>query len=162
MELKRALNGGSIRAVFVSALLAMTVSCVARPSIEQSRLIVVDMPHGGRRIAVEPDGSGTYAYGALPAQGRFGVATFDFRDVFEKLQSVAQSNRKESGEEYGTVQFLTEQQSESVLYFVYDRELVTHLLATAFDNRVEPESAEATENLRTLNEIWLAEEFVAP
>ncbi|MGB6850412.1 MAG: hypothetical protein WBG05_19600 [Thermoanaerobaculia bacterium] len=162
VERKSAICMISVRAVAVSSLLALIVSCVAPPSVEECRLIVVDMPHGGRRIAIEPDGSGTYAYGALPAMGRFGTGTFDFRDVYGKLRSVAQPSRRESGEVYGTVQFLTDGQSESALHLFYDRELVTVLLATAFDNRAEPENAVESDIVQALNEIWLAEETEAP
>ncbi len=154
---------GSVHSVVgVCAFLAIAVSCIAPPPVEDFHLIVVDMPHGGRRIAIERDGSGTYAYGALPAFGRFGVGTFDFRDVYEKLQPVAPAGRRESSEEYGTVQFLTDRRSESALYFVYDRALVEALLAMAFESREEPENAVEHEMVRTLDEIWLAEESEAP
>ena len=137
---QRAISTGSVRAVVVISLLALIGSCVGSPSVEECSLIVVDMPHGGRRIAIEPDGSGSYAYGALPALGRFGTGTFDFRDVYGRLRSLAQPSRRDSGEVYGTVQFLTEEQSDSALYFLYDQETVTVLLATAFDNRAEGET----------------------
>ena len=162
VEHKGAIGMASVRAVAVSSLVALIASCAAPPSVEECRLIVVDMPHGGRRIAIQPDGSGTYAYGALPALGRFGTGTFDFRDVYGKLRSVAQPGRRESGEVYGTAEFITDEQSESVLYFFYDRELATLLLATAFDNRAEPGSAWENDIVQTLNKIWLAEETEAP
>jgi len=153
---------GSVRAIAVSSLLALIGSCVGSPPVEECSLIVVDMPHGGRRIAIEPDGSGTYAYGALPALGRFRTGTLDFRDVYGRLRNLAHPNRRDSGELYGTVQFVTDEQSESALYYLYDRELVTDLLATAFDKREEPERDWEEDSVQTLNKIWLAEGAEAP
>lgn len=148
---------GSVRAVFLISLLALIGSCVGSPSVEECSRIIVDMPHGGRRIAIEPDGSGIYAYGALPALGRFRTGTFDFRDVYGRLRNIAHPSRRGSGEIYGTVQFVTDEQSESPLYYLYDREMVTDLLATAFDNREEPESEWEEDSVQTLNKMWLAE-----
>ncbi len=149
---------GRIQPCLLMAFAALIASCGGIPSVEETRLIVVDFPHGGRRISVEPDGSGVYAYGALPALGSFEAGTFDFEEVHRKLRAVAERNRREAAEEFGTVQFLTDRGSEGALYFAYDRELLAGLLATAFENRVEPPGAGASDALQTLNELWLAEE----
>ena len=145
-----------------SSLLALIGSCVGSPAVGECSLIIVDMPHGGRRIAIQPDGSGSYAYGALPALGRYRTGTFDFGDVYGTLRNLAQPSRRDSGEIYGTVQFVTDEQSDSALYYLYDRELVTDLLATAFDNREKPESGWEEDSVQTLNKIWLAEGAEAP
>jgi hypothetical protein len=144
----------------LSLLFSMTVliaSCSGIPALEACDSIVLDMPHGGRRIAVELDGSGTYSYGALPAFGTFEAGTFVFEELYNELRAVAERRPRETAEACGTVQFLTDRGSGGELFFVYDRELLAGLLNTAFANRAEPTEDWEIDAVRRLNEIWLAE-----
>ncbi len=149
------------RAVFwLSSLCAssiLLVSCTGIPPIEACDWIVMDMPHGGRRIAVEPDGSGTYTYGALPVFGSFPAGTFAFEELYHELRAVAERRPRETSETCGTVQFLTDWESSGDLFFVYDHDLLVDLLNTAFTNRMEPTFEWEIDAVRRLNEIWLAE-----
>ena len=149
---------GRVRVSFLFAFAVLIAACGGLPSVEECNLLVVDYPHGGRRIMVEPDGSGRYAYGALPALGNFKPGTFDFEEVYARLNSVAERNRRESTEEFGTVQCLTDGESESILYFSYDRDVLIGLLAVAFENRVEQKGSEGGDALQTLHELWIADE----
>ena len=147
---------GRVRVSFLLAFVALISACVGLPSVDDCSLIVVDYPQGGRRIVVETDGSGRYAYGAMPAIGSFKPGTFDFEEVYARLQTIAERNRRESTEEFGTIQCLTEGGSDDILYFAYDREMLSELLAIAFENRIELQGAEGGDALQTLNEIWMA------
>jgi hypothetical protein len=132
-------------------------SCGCIPAIEACDSIVLDMPHGGRWIAVEPDGSGTYSYGALPAFGTFDAGTFEFEELYNELRAVVERRPRDTAETCGTVQFYTSRGSGGESFFVYDHELLMGLLNTAFDNRVEPTEVWEIDAVRRLNEIWLAE-----
>jgi hypothetical protein len=149
------------RAVFWMSILCassiLLVSCAGIPAIEACDSIVLDMPHGGRWIVVETDGSGTYSYGALPAFGAFPTGTFVFEELYNELRAVAERKPRDTAETYGTVQFLTDRGSSGDLFFVYDRDLLVGLLNTAFANRVEPTETWEIEAVRRLNEIWMAE-----
>jgi len=141
----------------VCASSVLLASCGSIPAVEACDSIVLDMPHGGRRIAVETDGSGTYTYGALPAFGTFPAGTFVFEELYHDLRAVVERRPRETGEASGTVQFLTDPGSSGELFFVYDRDLLVDLLNTAFASRMEPTYEWQIEAVRRLNELWLAE-----
>lgn len=61
-----------VHALVVIVLLLAPVQAGTRPA----PLVVFDMPHGGCRLSVNSDGSGSLAYGALPARIRIKPRTF--------------------------------------------------------------------------------------
>jgi hypothetical protein len=61
-----------IHALVVLILLLAPVQAGTRPA----PIVVFDMPHGGCRLSVNSDGSGSLAYGALPARVRIKPGTF--------------------------------------------------------------------------------------
>lgn len=52
-------------------------------------IVTFDMPHGGCRLSVNSDGSGSLAYGALPAQIRVKPGTFLPSVLVNELRRVA-------------------------------------------------------------------------
>jgi hypothetical protein len=48
-------------------------------------LLSVDLPHGGCRLALRPDGSGHLSYGALPRYVEFASGSFEFKAVEQAL-----------------------------------------------------------------------------
>jgi len=52
-------------------------------------VVAFDMPHGGCRLSVNSDGSGTLAYGALPALIRVKPGTFEPALLADQLRAVA-------------------------------------------------------------------------
>lgn len=150
------MHGAAFWLSFLFASSILFASCVGIPAIEACDSIVLDMPHGGRRIMVEPDGSGTYSYGALPAFRVFGAGTFVFEELYNELRDTAERRPRDTAETYGTVQFINGRKSGGDLFFVYDRELLEGFLVTAFTNRMEPSEVWEIDAIRRLNEIWLA------
>jgi hypothetical protein len=124
------------------------------PSADDCELLIVDMPHGEWRIHVHPDGSGVYAYGALPALGRIEVESFDFTDVHARLASTVSNERQQSAAGYGTVQFCIARGDCGPLWYFYDRELAAELFDSAWANRSTPSSGIERETLETVNRIW--------
>jgi hypothetical protein len=136
----------------LAALVALT--CDRIPSVGECEAIVVDMPHGEWRIHVAPDGSGRYAYGALPAYGRFGAGTFDFRQLHATLVARVSAERELLERPYGTVQFCVGGGECGDLWFFSDRQLAAELFDAAYRSREAPRAEWEREMLETVNRFW--------
>ncbi|HSG80852.1 MAG TPA: thermonuclease family protein, partial [Gemmatimonadota bacterium] len=142
--------GGLVAAVIV----LLGAGCRDVPPAPRSELIIMDMPHGGQRIHVRPDGSGWYTYGALPAFGRFPMGTFDFGEVHAGLAGLVQRDRRDIGGEFGTVEFCSGAGDCGDLLYFYDREYADSLFGIAYRNRLPPRVGVEAAGLQTLDRMW--------
>jgi len=94
-------------------------------------IVTVDMPHGGCRLIVNSDGSGSLTYGALPAWIRVKPGTFQPAALVDELRRVA---IPQSGDEHprplGSVSFGKSEE----LFLFSDKELARVNFLKAFSN----------------------------
>ncbi|MDP9942555.1 hypothetical protein [Ectopseudomonas alcaliphila] len=112
--------------------------------------LIVDMPHGGCRLAVQKDGNASIAYGAMPKLIRVTPGTFNFNQLVLLLRakSYPQSDRSLHGEPVGTL-LLPEEQD---LLLINDAALVRSLLERAWKARAAP-----TQQFDDESYHWVAE-----
>lgn len=67
----------------MKTVLLLIVSTMA--SAASAKLLSVDLPHGGCRLALRSDGSGHLSYGALPRYVEFGPGSLAFEAVEQAL-----------------------------------------------------------------------------
>lgn len=145
----RAATTCAIPCLFIAGL-----ACTGAELPERCDAIVMDMPHGAWRIHVHPDGSGRYAYGALPTMGRIAAGTFEFEEVRRRLRRSARGERRGTDEPYGTVQFCPRAGSGERLWYFYDQELAGDLFDLAFESREGTVLEIERERLMQLDRIW--------
>ena len=136
--------------------LAISVFGIAAAAAQDWWAVSVDMPHGGRRLVVESDGSARYFFGALPTAGRIKQDSFSFDRIAQALAERAEGERC-AGDVMGLVTFHGQGQEDSQ-HYICDQAFVLGLLAQAFRNREPAED----ERVRTLNRIWRAAEPPLP
>lgn len=105
-------------------------------SASSTPLISFDMPHGGCRLSVNSDGSGTLGYGALPTLIRIKKGTFDAESLVRDLRAIAVPQTDDINTRLpGSIKFGRE---ETLLWFS-DKELAQINFQKALRNAEPPE-----------------------
>jgi hypothetical protein len=104
------------------------------------RVVSFDMPHGGCRLSVNSDGSGTLAYGALPSVIRIKQGTFDADALIRELRAIATPQTDDINTRLpGSIQFGS---AETLLWFS-DKELARINFQKALSNMEPPRPIDA-------------------
>ncbi len=106
--------------------------------------LLVDMPHGGCRLEVSADGSGSIAYGAMPRWVQVKPNSFDFEQLAKMLwsKSYPQNGRTTELSRTGSVSF----SGNDKLRLIDDKPYVISLIARAWQARALPKSSQETED----------------
>jgi hypothetical protein len=141
----------SIIIIMIPILLVISMS----QSYAQSMCdeITIDMPHGWWRIVVNPDGSGTLAFGALPNHGKFPPGTMDHRYICLTLRKIALKDKETLSGPIGTVEFQRDDDSEQLAYF-NDWRMASDLFDLAWRRKEEPKNNIEKIDLETLAKFW--------
>ncbi|MDH3455372.1 MAG: hypothetical protein OER90_00905 [Gemmatimonadota bacterium] len=133
---------------------ALALACGGVPPVGKCDAIILDMPHGEWRIHVHPDGSGLYAYGALPQLGRIEPGTFDFAEMHAQLADRVTAERQLTGAPEGTVHFCVGGPTCDPLWYFYDPEFADSLFDLAWAHRSAPSNELEQQDFEGINRIW--------
>jgi hypothetical protein len=124
------------------ALSAVSLGAIAQQGNDVS--LSVDMPSGGCRLTVQPNGSASIYFGAMPRRVNAAPGTFSFEQLVASLRakSYPQSARNATEHRVGS---LSLPGNESLL-FIDDYELVRSLLDLGWKARVIPTTPYEVEN----------------
>ena len=111
------------------------------------------MPHGWWRILVEPDGSGTMAFGALPYSGAFPAGTIDHASICSVLRSKVNETRETLSDPIGTINFVADDDSGHLWYF-NDWGTASELFELAWKNKEEPKTDIEKKHIEALAKFW--------
>jgi hypothetical protein len=124
--------------VHASLVLLLLLGPVKAESIP-APIVTFDMPHGGCRLRVNSDGSGSLAYGALPAWIKVKPGTFLPDALAEELRSaVIPISDGEHPRPPGSVQFNASEE----LFWFGDKELARVNFLKALSNAEAPREME--------------------
>lgn len=141
--------------IFGLLMLTLLPACapVRLPPPTSLDSIIIDMPHGGWRIHVFPDGSGGYSFGALPELGEIEADTFDFNELYLQLAARVTDERDPTASP-GTVQFCVEGEGCGELLYFYDQAFVDELFDEAYAHRTGQSLFGGPSGIETIDRLW--------
>lgn len=116
-------------------ILALLLPAALKAESVAATIVTLDMPHGGCRLVVRSDGSGSLAYGALPGLIRVKPGTFEPAGLADDLRRVAiPQSDGEHPRPPGTLRFA----GSDELYLFADKEFARANFLKALSNAMAP------------------------
>lgn len=157
------MNRSSTVAVLFLAWLAG--SCFAQtagiPTIDECRAVTIRTSQGWW-LTVEPDGSGRYGFGALPAWIRVNERPFDFRNIYQETKQAIAEQRKNAGEAYVAVTFTGAGDRSGLEYYLLDQAQVPVWFRTARENTEKPKNELEVRSYKMIDDFWEKDPPVLP
>lgn len=131
------------------------------PTINECRAVTIRTSQGWW-LTIEPDGSGRYGFGALPAWVRVRERSFDFRQIYQATKQAIAGQRMNAEESYVAVTYFGAGDRSGREYYLLDQAQVPVWFRTARENTEKPKNELEVRSYRMIDDFWEKDPPVSP